>query len=402
VANANASITWNDFTIISGKLYMYDTQANYMRTFNVSTQAHISGEDVNYSTYSHNYFQTDGTTTWLAENDIIRAFDFDGTLLQTFLDTGEAHDTIVGIHLSNNNLYIAQSDGIGSNDYINELPAYVFPTALVQGTGKDFVSPNIGLFWERSDKNFQKISGSNLIYFSPIPAAPYFERIIQPLSEVDGNDITGVLDLRASIQNYSEATGQFTQDGSVTILATGSNTPFTYSFIGASGFSENSQSSSTFSSLNAGKYTFRVTNSKGINYDLEAFTLPYRSTSFQNYGLIYTHQFYSLDDALRWRVEIYDRDSSDNNTNIDAGTSPIIYSTRGEGRDIYENTILAAEMQFQLHSTTNDGFSSFATADDEKYASVLSKFNGATWDEKWRGYMNPESYSQQYGNPPRS
>lgn len=277
----------------------------------------------------------------------------------------------------------------------------IFPNALVHKRQKDVVNPFIGPFWRSKLTDFGFQDGTNYTYFTANPSPPYVYKKTIPLNEANGTDVTSPTNLTLSIKNFSEPTGKRAQDGSITVLARGGTAPYTYYILGNNGFIENARSSPTFSNLNPGNYIFKVTDANDVSYVLQPYTLFYRSTTFDNYGLIYTHRFNDIQGNLYHKIEIFDRDSSDNNTNIDAASMPVNYSIEAQGEDIYDLSILPASLNVSLIAETLEAYIDFSTADDERYAVVWSiDDGGGTFNERWRGYLLPESYSQQYGSVP--
>lgn len=384
------------------KIY-FSTVVETIRIYNYTDGTRNSSAESSFNTFSRGVFSI------YSENQIA-AFQRDtGALFQPRI-----WDTQNGV------VYFSDSDinGLGTSvrcmriigstlytiDALNnwsQIELVSYPSALVSPLAIDRINDNIGLYWESIETDYGFLSGDNFTYFKPLPAPPFMLKRSIPLSEIDGNDLELPTRLSATVKTYSEPTEKRSQNGSITLLANGGTPPYIYQAIGQDGRNEDPQVSPTFSSLNPGNYSFRVTDSNRVNFDLPKFTLTYRSTSFGDYGLIYTHQFTDVAGNIKHRIEIFDRDATDNNINIDAGILPITYVTEANGQDVYDLTILKSTINVNLIANSISTYQSFATADDERFACVWSvEDSGPTYNERWRGYLLPETYSQEYGSTP--
>lgn len=364
-----------EFTIVQGKPTIF-VESSYLYSAALETSPSLNNYVLAYDlttptspTKIKTFITTGGGTTATLDDTVLRGVN-DGLLF--------------GYDPPNHKVYMACK----------------FPSALTRPPKLNYTNPDIGIFWESKETEYGFQDGDNYLYFEPFPSIPYVLKKSIPLSDIQG--VFGVFPTNVSgaVENYSEPTGKRTTDGSVTLLAKGGTSPYTYSIVGKDGKDERAQSGTTFSNLNPGNYTFRVRDANGIYYDLDKFTLKYNTTTFANYGLIYTHQFSDINGNLSHRIQIYDRDTATSNTNIDAGDMPASYTLEGQGEDIYDLTILPGSLNLGLIATTLEQYIDLARADDERYGVVWSIDDGGAYNERWRGYLLPESYSQEYGDPP--
>lgn len=124
--------------------------------------------------------------------------------------------------------------------------------------------------------------------------------------------------------------------------------------------------------------------------------------SISGYGLIYTHEFTNTN-GIQEQFLIYQKDVSDNNTDIDAGESPITTSRGGNGdsSNHYDITIAYEQVTFTTLATSSlFQYATFADANEEKYLGVRKVWNGASFEEKFRGFQSPEFYFQDLYSTP--
>lgn len=115
-----------------------------------------------------------------------------------------------------------------------------------------------------------------------------------------------------------------------------------------------------------------------------------------SYGLILSNQFTS--DCGSWRWEILQRDVSDDEEEIEAGGQPFIYSN-STSEEFQEATIIAGSASVNIIASSLYLYD-FINADDREYIGRLLHYNGVSYDEKWRGYLIPTTYTQEYGDTP--
>ena len=119
-----------------------------------------------------------------------------------------------------------------------------------------------------------------------------------------------------------------------------------------------------------------------------------------DYGLILTNVFQDTS-GLQFKFEIYDRESGDSNSNIEAGSTPAKYNWDSVGVDLMPHgAIIAGSLDVELIAATASQYTSFLGADDKRYACKFYYYNGASYDEQWRGYMIPSFFSKTWGSPP--
>ena len=413
LSTANASITFTHWSFIkaSDRVYVWDTQADAIRSFKISDSSHVSAED---QTLTHpgggigdgnfgaifscnsEIAMISGTSDTTASPYLMYRLS-DGNYLDNLftVDVGLTDQLFV----DENYIHYVNFNESGTEANFSVSPT-AFPTALVHKNQKDIFSSSIGVYWESYETGYGFTNGDNFVYFKPIPGPPYMLKKTVPLTDVDSNDITAPTNLTASIKNYTLPTGKRERDGSIILLAKGGTPPYTYQSVIYGGIGEDGQTIPTFSSLNPGNYFFRVKDANNVSFDLPKFSLPYRTTSFGNYGLVYTHRFTDKAGNITHQIEIFDRDSATSNTNIDGGSVPLSFSTESQGDDLYDIVIQPASLSFTIKSTALETYKDLAESDDERFGCVWSINDGGVYNERWRGYLLPESYSQDYGSDP--
>lgn len=248
--------------------------------------------------------------------------------------------------------------------------------------------------------------GSNTITFDFVTSFPYFLKEINP-TVTDGDIIfiePPVYDISLTLLSNTRASSKYAADGEVVLSATGTNSPFDYFDYnpGTDANAVTNPGGATFSGLASGNYEFwarsqdseRILDSTsivvGVDYDIVTPSPP-DPTAASNYGARYV-VFESNFNNQEYKTEIWKRDYTGDVETVTGSSQPFGYTLRGEGRDVYESTIVSSNVTVNLISTYLDQFKSLAFADEKEYIIIRSKFNGVTYDLSWYGYMTPSSY----------
>ena len=218
----------------------------------------------------------------------------------------------------------------------------------------------------------------------------------------------GVNDLTLGVDSITAATTG-NNDGSVVLFASGTNTPFQYSKDGSL-----YQSSETFSNLYSGNYTFYVKDSFSyidtVTVNVPSFEIPIEnSTHGAKYRVDFIESHNGISsprDGIKHRIEIQERGYGGSVSTIDGGVDPVIIRARAEGSvpgvDI---NVIGHELTITILSSTFGQFSELAKGDEHKYL-VLYYIDdsvgkdGTDYNIRFRGYINPETFQEEYGSPP--
>jgi hypothetical protein len=253
-------------------------------------------------------------------------------------------------------------------------------------------STQYGAYWSRASENYWYNNSGNDIYFYRSNSFPFMFQyagfINTPGEEADGD----VNNISISIASVTTAT-LLTSDGQITAVATGTNTPFTYStsaFINDAG-----QSSGTFSSLPAGTYTITALDSLGY---MDSASVAITNTP-TTYATRWTHASKNPEgETFRFRIQ--QRGYLGGNSDVTAGPKPFILATRGEGNDFHENTIIATQGTVSVLSETQGKYNDIAIGDEEEFLVIFDKYNGASYDLKWQGYVGTNTFSEVIATTP--
>lgn len=241
-----------------------------------------------------------------------------------------------------------------------------------------------------TEKLFQVLicSGSDRLQFTRINSFPYYS--IGYLYNHPSCDLSSVCDLRFNIiADITNASGQFTSDGSLTVSAISSNTGVQYKlnedFVYGFG-----QTSGTFNNLNPGLYVIYARDSKNCR----AVQAVKVGISY-NYGVKYRFQFQSKDGKTH-KTEILEKDYSESIIDVEGSVNPVVYRLRGEGNQEKFNTIIPSEIEFTMISQTEGQFSDLSTSDSQKFR-IRHTINSSV---KWIGKVLVNQYSEDYVSPP--
>jgi len=188
------------------------------------------------------------------------------------------------------------------------------------------------------------------------------------------------------------ATGPAEDDGSITVVASSSNTieynlgsDFTY---GAG------QSSGTFSNLIPGNYRVFIRDSKNCAINILV-NVSFDSTYGTKYRLEYTDIA-----GFETRVDIGRRGYSGAITEICGSDNPFNILLRGEGSTDKFVPILTSNADVSLVSLTEQQFIELYTNDANLYRVLYYKDTGSGYDLKWTGKVLPFVYSEEYKHEP--
>lgn len=251
--------------------------------------------------------------------------------------------------------------------------------------------PSIGDYWARVNTgytlvvaNYDGSTDNVTLSFSETSGFPYFIKAvtITPDAPVEG-EINNISIALVSITNTTNTT---TKDGEIVVVASGVNTPFKYSFNRPE--IVNGQSTGTFSNLPRGSYTIFAVDSLGYSARL----IISVSADGETHGVKWRTGFQD-DVGQAGRIDILERGFVGSLVEVKGNSTPFTHSTRGEARDIVDISIVSSQVDVSLIAEALDQYISIANADDDKYKLIIYKDVASSWVETWRGFINPESFS---------
>ena len=300
--------------------------------------------------------------------------------------------------------------------YDPAITQYTVTETLAAGGTSVVTPPYAGIFlfpsdsgirpnYSRGDRKVEIITGVNTItYFTPIESWPFWQT--KTRSIIDG----GVNDVLLGVDTITSATTN-TADGAVVLSASGTNnTSFTYSKNGGA-----YQASATFSGLYAGDYFFSVKDDQGniasIDVTVPVDTLPIENTT---HGVKYRADFLqhrpgATTDQIKHRIEILERDYGGAvDDTVVLGETPIVINIKAEGSDyIGDAAIVGHDVSISFISETLKEYIDFGLGDDYKYMVLyymddsVAK-DGSDYNVRFKGFITPETYSENYGDFPYS
>lgn len=108
-------------------------------------------------------------------------------------------------------------------------------------------------------------------------------------------------------------------------------------------------------------------------------------------------------DALKWRLNIYDRDTAPSSVEQLRGTSNPI-EVYYEGDEEFSKGIIGSECSIKLYTqpiaTGGSNLTQFFAADEERFHVELDWFDGATWQPYWRGFLFQDEYIEEITSEP--
>ena len=108
-------------------------------------------------------------------------------------------------------------------------------------------------------------------------------------------------------------------------------------------------------------------------------------------------------DALKWRLNIYDRDTAPSSVEQLRGTSNPI-EVYYEGDEEFSKGIIGSECSIKLYAqpiaTGGSSLSQFFEADEERFHVELDWYDGTTWQPYWRGFLFQDEYIEEITSEP--
>jgi len=275
-----------------------------------------------------------------------------------------------------------------------------FIEVIDEDTGRPFP------FYARNATGFEttKVVGDDTftVSFTITPSFPYALIVLTELTIIDNDADIDIIKLSLAYVSAVLPTTNTSSDGTITVIGSGDGSPYLYYDVDPRLLTYNSslalgQATGEFTGLSAGTYTFYVSSSTATDprlYSASAtITLPYNQVpSLSNYGIRWRVEYDNFEDE-EYRTDIWERGYVGSVSVVKGNGDPYALSMRGEGDDIYELNLLSSNSNISVLSETLDQFKDIAIADEKKYLVKKYKYNGATYDEKWTGYITPSSYS---------
>jgi hypothetical protein len=285
---------------------------------------------------------------------------------------------------------------------VYEDPQGASPNALVTSLG-GLKSNRTENNYSRVDTGFEFQSDTNIMtYFVGFSAYPFYAAKTREIIE------TGIDDLILGVDSITKASAAGVADGAVTLRATGTHTPIQYSLNDGP-----YQLSATFSGLYSSNYTISAKDSlnykRTIDVSIEANEVPIEGVT---HGLKYTMSFIEghrsgvSRDGVLHKVNIYKRGYTDATVEVLGGQSPVIINARAEGSLIAVDTnIISHELSISLVSETLSQFREMALGDEYEFLVLYSiddavAKDGSDYNVRFRGYVTPETYVEDYGDIP--
>ena len=304
-----------------------------------------------------------------------------GDIVKTYYD-----DTTEAIVVKKNDIVVTSGDA--------------FIKVIDEETGRSFP------FYSRAATGFEttKVVGDTTfkITFTITPSFPYALIVLTELTIIDNDADIDIINLSLAYVSAVLPTTVNSSDGTITVIGSGDGSPYLYYSVDPKSLTYNSslalgQATGVFAGISAGTHTFYVSSSTATDprlYSASAtITLPYNQVpSLSTYGVRWRVEYDNFEDE-EYRTDIWERGYVGSISVIKGNGSPFSLSMRGEGEDLYELNLLSSNSSINVLSETLDQFKDIAIADEKKYFVKKYKYNGATYDEKWAGYITPSSYS---------
>lgn len=274
------------------------------------------------------------------------------------------------------------------------LPATPTPDGIFE-----FGSTFFTVYVFRNSTGYSFLQGNAKVYFSPIQAYPYYQVKSAPIVG------DGINDVAISVVSITDATSSGTNDGSITVTANGTNTPFQYSKDGS-----NYQESGTFSGLYDGNSTITVQDSRGYTASIDVLVnildvVPLDSNVKFRMEFL-EERANTTRDGTKHRVDILLLGYTDTITEVLSGSTPLIINARGEGSQPgVDVTVVSHELNITLLAESFGQFREFAEASEYSYLvryyvdDSVAK-DGSDYNIRFKGYITPESYTEEYFHAP--
>jgi len=270
-------------------------------------------------------------------------------------------------------------------------------TRAVNTTGRVQLINDTGADWTRSSVGYSVVirnynyNGNHVtITFNENRSFPYYLKTVTVNPpDPDPEDVN---DIQITLVSTTKTTDTTTKDGVIEVLATRTNDSIGEPILYESGREpvqpNNGQDKGVFASLPRGKYTIYAVDNKGYSTSLTVTLI----SENEPHGVRWIVGFKN-NDGDEGKLEILERSYIGATTEVYSGVTPYTHSTRGEGRDISDVNIVSSQVDVELIATTLDQYIDIANGDDDKYKVITYKKVAETWVETWRGFVNPESFS---------
>lgn len=177
-------------------------------------------------------------------------------------------------------------------------------------------------------------------------------------------------------------------DGEITVTAEGSNGAVRYS-LQDDLFSVMTNTTGAFTGLSKGAYIVYARDQYNCLKSISVLLDPE-----VNYGELYRIEYDDQNGDVS-RVSIYERDFTGLVTEVKGNDHPLVLSLRGENAELF-TSVISGNATIGLVSETNFQFLDLFTQDDRKYRVIFTKDTGSGFEERWRGYIKPGLYQEQY------
>jgi hypothetical protein len=177
-------------------------------------------------------------------------------------------------------------------------------------------------------------------------------------------------------------------DGSITIVAQSSLGTVRYGLENKP-YAEMSNTTGVFTDLYAGAYVIYAKDPNGCTVVLQV-----QLNAIFNYGIRYRLQYTDSHKGVS-RIDILQRDYLGVIEEIKGADTPFSLFLRGENQDFF-NPILSTSATARLISETDFQFLELFTQDDRQYQCRYYKQVSGFFEEKWRGWIIPGLYQEQY------
>ena len=213
---------------------------------------------------------------------------------------------------------------------------------------------------------------------------PYYS-FTQTIAPPDPGSID---DVNLSIDSVVKPSTSGSLDGSITVSATGTGTPFIYGIRLSDGSITKESNYGSFQNLPSGDYTFIVTDYNG-HTDTVSVTLNVQLDSPELRWFAEYRDNFQTDGGL-YRLEISEVGFSGVSSEVivNAGSTGSV-NYRGESKEYFNTFVLPSNVSLKLEATQESQFKDLLYADEKQF--TLKKYYEG--DLVWQGYFNPSSYS---------
>jgi len=239
--------------------------------------------------------------------------------------------------------------------------------------------------------NYQFCDGIDLIQFT-VSAFSGFPYVSMFRSEGVAECTGGVAcDISIDDVEVTNATSSSIADGEIEVTASSTRT-IEY-IINQSG---SAQSSNVFSNLLPGEYTITAIDSIGCEASI---TVNVENQAADTYGVLYRIGYKDLNgNSGRFDIEEYEYGGSINE--VTSGGVPVNYVlNEADQFDIFK-TLNPSYVEVSLPELTKFGYLDLFTQDNRRYRGIWYKDTGSGFEELWRGFLDPTTFSGSYNWQP--